>query len=390
MPLPVIDPPSKAVPADQLQLDRAAASERTRIAALTGLRGFAVLLIVLQHSWLTSHRDGTPFIDHWFKSFNGLWIGVDLFFVLSGYLLTRILLEAKGQPNYFRNFYMRRCLRIFPVYYGLILVAVVAGLVERCHSWSELPWIATFLTNVSISLQHSWSLFLAGIPVCHLWSLSVEEHFYFVWPFVVKKSTRHLFWLCVAGIAATTILRCIYLSISHDSFAINIVHVLTPFRMDGILAGAAVACIHQNGSPTRKQAQIALAIGSCMFIALGITTHFDYSQPLLASIGYTAIAIAAASLVSWLISATAQDRLSKACSNSALMFFGRYSYAIYLLHLPVATYFNHQIRAMGLGTSPLAVVSLGMIAPFICTVLLSLLSWHLLEKHALKLKTRFC
>jgi peptidoglycan/LPS O-acetylase OafA/YrhL len=177
--------------------------------------------------------------------------------------------------------------------------------------------------------------------------------------------------------------------ISHDSFAIDIVHVLTPFRMDGILAGAAVACIHHNGSPTRKQALSALFIGSCMFIALGLTTHLDYSKPLLASIGYTVIAIAAASLVSWLVGASAQDRLSKACSNSSLMFFGRYSYAIYVLHLPVATFFNYQIRAMGLGNSPMAVVSLGMFAPLICTVLLSMVSWHLLEKHALKLKERF-
>ncbi len=366
-----------------------ALAEREKLPSLTGVRGIAVLLVVLQHSWLASHHDGTPFIDHWLKSFAGLWFGVDLFFVLSGFLLTRILLETKESPNYFRSFYARRCLRIFPVYYAFVLAVVIGGLMERCSSWTELPWVITFLTNVSICLKHSWTAFLVGIPLNHFWSLSVEEHFYIAWPIVVKKNAQRLFWLCAAGIALTTLLRCVYLIVSNDHFAVDVVHILTPFRMDGLLAGAAVACIHHTGAPSRKRGQMALLISGGVFGALLLMTHMDYSNRLVASFGYTIIAIASACLVSYLVAANRGDRLNEFFSHRSLVFFGRYSYAMYVVHLPIATLFNSWIQILKLGTSPVAVIVIGMIAPFVCTVLLSMLSWHLLEKRILNWRGRF-
>jgi peptidoglycan/LPS O-acetylase OafA/YrhL len=155
------------------------------------------------------------------------------------------------------------------------------------------------------------------------------------------------------------------------------------------LAGAAVACIHHTGAPSRKRGQMALLISGGVFGALLLMTHMDYSNRLVASFGYTIIAIASACLVSYLVAANRGDRLNEFFSHRSLVFFGRYSYAMYVVHLPIATLFNSWIQILKLGTSPVAVIVIGMIAPFVCTVLLSMLSWHLLEKRILNWRGRF-
>jgi peptidoglycan/LPS O-acetylase OafA/YrhL len=163
-----------------------------RVASLDGLRGLAVLLVLAHHSAQTAGRP-----DHPLNLFlNGIllagWTGVDLFFVLSGFLITGILYDARGRANYFRTFFMRRFLRIFPLYYVslLILVVLLPALLPPDpalqHMQQELPWYWAFLANVRIAYA-GWS---ESSYILHFWTLAVEEQFYIVWPFLVFSLSR--------------------------------------------------------------------------------------------------------------------------------------------------------------------------------------------------------
>ena len=140
----------------------------------------------------------------------GGWIGVDLFFVLSGFLITGILYDAKGGPHYFRNFYMRRSLRIFPLYYAfLILIFAVMPLLRASgadHVGKQV-WMWTYLSNVLFA-RVGWE----GMPAhtTHLWSLAIEEQFYLLWPLLVwLASRRRLIQLCVGSIAVAFATRLV-------------------------------------------------------------------------------------------------------------------------------------------------------------------------------------
>src|SRR6185503_15568764 len=131
----------------------------------------------------------------------GVW-GVDLFFVLSGFLITGILLETKGRPGYFRNFYIRRTLRIVPLYYAvlaLLFFVLPIGMFAQYDAsllqmHSVQGWLWSYLSNYRLGPETSFS-----IPyVSHFWSLAVEEHFYLLWPTVILLlSRRAALWGCV-------------------------------------------------------------------------------------------------------------------------------------------------------------------------------------------------
>jgi peptidoglycan/LPS O-acetylase OafA/YrhL len=176
-----------------------------RYAALDGLRGFAILMVLFVH-FIGDATPHTAVERALVKLANyGIW-GVDLFFVLSGFLITGILHDAKSSPHYFRDFYVRRTLRIFPLYYSALAllfgvlpvlpVAYPAGLAESAR---HQAWLWCYVTNVYLARAGAWAL-----PyVSHFWSLAVEEHFYLLWPIVVLTSTRAaLLRICVAVSAA--------------------------------------------------------------------------------------------------------------------------------------------------------------------------------------------
>jgi peptidoglycan/LPS O-acetylase OafA/YrhL len=161
-----------------------------RIDTLDGVRGLAILAVLVDHSafWITP----TTFVDRAVQAVTGSgWAGVDLFFVLSGFLITGILLDAKGGQHYFRSFYARRVLRIFPIYYLTIALALAASFIPAIvHRFPDaaaeihhvLPWYWTYTTNYLISL-HGWAA--APMRTAHLWSLAVEEQFYLVFPLLL-------------------------------------------------------------------------------------------------------------------------------------------------------------------------------------------------------------
>src|ERR1700704_885563 len=185
-------------------------SLRSRIPELDSVRGMAVLLVLLFHGFIfTPIRIAPPSgVTRWFLcAAGGGWMGVNLFFVLSGFLITGILLNARNGPRYYRTFYWRRALRILPAYYLVLSVLVLVthlGLAERTVGWPFLGLSFVYLANVTD---------LFGVPSQYtvLWSLAVEEHFYLFWPSAVRWLTRRgLTIACVALIVVCPALRAFY------------------------------------------------------------------------------------------------------------------------------------------------------------------------------------
>src|SRR5438132_3075751 len=186
--------------------------ERGHILALDGLRGIAILLVVFSHfvSNLRLTANGIAYVP--IALAHAGWAGVDLFFVLSGFLITGILVDARGSPSYFKAFYARRALRILPAYYGFLFVIFVilpllnlgAGanyMLARQHQ----AWYWLHLTNVMMAVGE-----IPGrgpYPNTLFWSLAVEDQFYFIWPAVFALcSTNTLRKVCIAGIIGFVLL----------------------------------------------------------------------------------------------------------------------------------------------------------------------------------------
>src|SRR5579885_3225639 len=161
----------------------------SHIPALDGLRGIAILLVLWFH--FRGYLGGEPIQCTLAIIGEFGWIGVDLFFVISGFLITRILLQTKEKPDYFRSFYTRRALRIFPLYYASLAVLFLAPMSFMSHSLPvahDRLWFWIYLAN--------WNPLFEQIrpgSAAHFWSLSVEEQFYLVWPLLVWALSRKQF-----------------------------------------------------------------------------------------------------------------------------------------------------------------------------------------------------
>ncbi len=184
--------------------------------ALDGLRGIAVMMVMVHHLFLTKVY---PVPERVEMLVHSGWMGVDLFFVLSGFLITGILLDAKHGPHRFINFYMRRVLRIFPLYYGvlaffLIFLPLLSVMLGGGPSFlrsmvAELDPIRVHQWRLWLYLQNfggSWKLFN------HFWSLAVEEHFYLFWPAVIFfTSERGALRACCVAVVVAICCRLLWL-----------------------------------------------------------------------------------------------------------------------------------------------------------------------------------
>src|SRR5688572_17459077 len=146
-----------------------------------GLRGIAILLVLIYHLF--------PYIP-----IAGIgWTGVDLFFVLSGFLITRILLETKNKPKYFQRFYTKRALRIFPLYYLFIIVCVIINHLIPLNGLKLLPENILYVLTYTLNFQfYDINGLVPGFAMNHFWSLAIEEHFYLIWPLMVWLMNKRL------------------------------------------------------------------------------------------------------------------------------------------------------------------------------------------------------
>src|SRR5260221_4024268 len=233
---------------------RAVADER--IPALDGLRGVAILMVLLNH--FVPNRNYAPsHVMTWLSNAaRSGWAGVDLFFVLSGFLITGILIEAKASPHYFRNFYMRRVLRIFPLYYGALVLVLVTLPPLHVFNWSSFAtvwqnqlWNWSYCTNVGMWHTDGLGFSCPQVNLGHFWTLAIEEHFYLVWPAIVfLLPLRGLRWICLLAVLvapAARTLAVVRFDASHLFF------FLTPCRADSLILGALLPAMAKDGTLER-------------------------------------------------------------------------------------------------------------------------------------------
>ena len=309
--------------------------EAPHVPALDGLRGLAILLVLLVHTSIVSGVSGTSLSMAIFtRVASAGWCGVDLFFVISGYLITGILWDSRDSRHYYRNFYARRTLRIFPLYYAFLAWGLLVGpLVSGEWPAFTTGWFWLYLSNYYIALHPT------VVPAAFMltWSLAIEEQFYLVWPFSIRNLGRQaVFALCTVMIVAAPVLRMALLSRGFPPYA---PYMFTFARVDALAIGAFIATASRSrggfGSlyPWARRAGLASTGGiAAICVWRGGLGHTD---PVVQILGLTFIALLSGSLLILLLSGRAGSILTRSFEARWLRAFGKYSYAIYLLHLPV-------------------------------------------------------
>lgn len=399
--LPLGETPAAVLPAvgtaSFATVDTAPSRGRGAIPELDGLRGVAILLVFLTHFVAGYLPQGAPGIDGVVRAVARVgWTGVDLFFVLSGYLITGVLLDTKHQPHYWTNYAAKRCLRIFPLYFGVLIV--LFGVVPLTH-WHDPEyaslranqfWYWTYLVNVLQVVKGSSA---TPMNTSHFWSLCVEEQFYFVWPFVVLyASRRRLVWVAAWAVGLGVLVR-VALVLGPGP---NAAYVLTPGRLDGLMAGAvaAVAARQPRGlAPWRSAAAWAFVAGVTVLLPLAVWRGLEYSDPIIAVVSFPLLAICYGSLL--VLTLTADGWWTRAMRCPALRSWGKYSYGLYLLHYPMLWAMNQKLAglfsrpSMTMGGSQLPGVALRIAIGVPVAYFAAWLSYHMYERHFLALKRRF-
>ncbi len=338
------------------------------IPGFDGLRGIAVLLVFGYHVSELS-RTTWP----WPLSIVGEygWMGVDLFFVLSGFLITGILRRTRNRQGYWRAFVVRRALRILPLYVVFVAFAFVVG------------GIATPAWTFAVFLQNWWLPFGAGHFVVVTWSLAIEEQFYVVWPAVVRTlSRRGLEGLLVAVIGLAAVLR----GIVFETWGPTTASMWTVCRMDAIAMGALAALAWERAPDATGTLARRLVVPTGL-VALVASAVGPVDSPIAVSLGYSLLALLftfgllavrsgwPAPLVAWLDGPVPSQ-------------VGRWSYGLYLLHAPVLMWTWGVVQRVRPGGGVVSVLLLGTLGLWV-SVAAAWASWHLVEQGPLSLKDRF-
>jgi len=367
-------------------------SPPARLPTLDGLRAIAILLVVPHNLDLIATFDGAQLVV---AALHRGWIGVQLFFVLSGFLITGILLDARDAPDYYRSFFVRRALRIFPLYYATLLVLFVLlpalGLVPasfKCDAMVELSYWTYF--------SNWYGPFHQGPdPVSHFWSLALEEQFYLLWPFVIhRRSAGWVMRLCLAIAAASLLLRVVMLLAGTPAQAI---YQFLVTRMDALaLGGAAAAAFRVPSAASWTLDHRRFLLGASLLSLVGgavLSRGYNFTHPVTLSLGFTFLAVGFALLVAAVVAA---DLLGAAGWPAALRWsflrrVAKYSYAMYVLSVPLHFLVGKPVlSALGLAAGNSILVDLAyIIVGTALSFLAAAASFHLLEVHFLNLKDRF-
>lgn len=352
----------------------AATFPKQRLIELDGLRGFALVMILVFHavSQEGAYPSGT-FLYFLQRSFAMGWTALDLFFVLSGFLIGGILMDARASHSYFKTFYLRRVFRIVPVYFAwvlfyVLLAAFAAGLVVRLSNTGLRPPLDFSIWSHYLFLQNSFDFHyhgLAGAWFGHLWSLAVEEQFYLLAPLAIRViPPRHLKWV-LAGVVLAAILTRFYLRF-HVHMALELLTTRTVSRMDSLAIGMLAAIVVRSESGQRWLGQNLSALrGILALLTAGALGFFLFSfgsnTPSMQMIGFTWMAAFYAAVLLLAV----QNRsgwLAGFLRTPFLLELGSVSYCVYLVHLVSnvslhALVFHHAPRISTPATALVTVVA---------------------------------
>jgi peptidoglycan/LPS O-acetylase OafA/YrhL len=369
--------------------------------ALDGLRAIAFLLVFSQHYL------GLPWG----------WAGVDVFFVLSGFLITGILFDTRAAPRRVSNFYLRRTLRIFPLYYGLILLLLALDPIYRWKwdsTWLAWPaYLGNFArcfvsTTLNTPIRGMSNGFLAsanhpklGLNFGHFWSLCVEEQFYLVWPWMVFwiRDRRRLIYLCGAAVVLCPLLR-IFASHTLPQVMLDaeVLYRATPFRVDALLLGGLVALLQRggHGKTMLSMARLtfaALSVGGLAWFAHGVHARYasgSYVYPTwMFTWGLLVVDVISACLI--VMALDPEATTYRLLNLAPLRLLGRISYGAYVFHdIFHGRYIQMTEHILSVAHIPGTYLKFETaVLAFVCTLVLAWASFQWFETPFIRLKTRF-
>ncbi len=371
----------------------------SRIKELDGLRGIAVVLVMALHLFnrakeFTQH----PVLETFSVITTVGWVGVDIFFTLSGFLITSILLKSKTDEHYFRNFYVRRILRIFPLYYAAILFVLFFAPKVEVKFTEQLN---TTLPIMLLYLQNWARIFNDGFYITQYlgitWSLAIEEQFYFLWPFIVYNLNRDTLAKVSIGYIVVSIAGRILGTLLWPSLwqASNFFYYTSFARFEEMLFGGLLAIfLTYEGAKdkVRRFATPVFFISFSIFVILHIMSLPRMPHPAHASLpltlgGYTTAALFTMGLIGIFVTHPPRNFFRRIFGFPVLTFLGKYSYSMYLFHMtPVLilldVFWHSELRGW-------KAYILYPLTSYIATVIIAFLTWHLFEKHILGLKRYF-
>ena len=345
------------------------------IKPLDGVRGFAVLMVMFFHYNLVSYD----------TIFNGLssimkfgQTGVTLFFVLSGFLITRILIKAKQAGNYFKNFYIRRTLRIFPLYYFYLLITYFIfpffNIGKFCSLNEQLPF---YLFYQNFSLTFNWP----NSGPNHYWSLAVEEHFYLFWPLIMYVfSIKNCFNILFVLVIIAVLTRWILLINGYGDF------YFTFCRMDAIAIGCYIAlveyesdfCITINWS--RHFFVFLVAISIFIYLWINFKEKSNMYIQIVKDIPYYYSYYLLLMLIVAKETSIIQNKIKFIFNNKFLVFSGKISFSLYVYHV---------VCYMIIGKLEIRNIFISLICCFILSYIVATISYYYFEMPFLKLKKKF-
>lgn len=370
---------------------------REHVPVLDGVRTVAITLVMIVHlaGMIEPRSELHIRVLRWMSVG---WCGVDLFFVLSGYLITRILIETRGTPHYFRRFYARRALRILPLYYGVLSAVLLIGPRLRPGAYVHLQnvldhqaWIWLHATNLLVAHRGLPAVDGGWLCLSHFWSLAVEEHFYLLWPLAVACFDRtRLLWICGALFVMSLGLRMVITDPAARSS-------LTPCRVDALAVGCYIALGASRDGGLAPFAPLARKLtaltGAALAVVLIAGADLSPRDHRMATAGVSLFAVFFGAALVTVLTASRASLISRLLGCRLLVSLGRYSYAAYVFHMLIFPVVVPRLFPMGhvaaLADSPILSTAAMTACMTALTFVFAALSFHLFEKHFLALKRFF-
>lgn len=367
--------------------------KREYFPGLEGIRGYAFIMVFLIHYTSVYDRPHQWIYYPYWLLMNTGWFLVPIFFVLSGFLITRILMSTREREGYFKVFYLRRSVRVFPLYYFTLAVSSamvflsIRGLVLHWQYLSYLVYLQNFWPVAVQFKFHPWD----PITLTPLWSMAVEEQFYLLWPIAIwfLRTDRNILRFSYLVIAGSFLARLAW-PLMHIPY--DYAYFYTVSRGDAIMMGAVLAVQFKQKTHWNllvRAARIAIPViwGAAILVTLinghSMTTNYLGVAGLIPAMNLLAYAFV-------VLAIHPSGLVQKVCSFASICWLGRMSYALYLFHWLYSHYFTGSLvwklaRHMPYGLADAITLSLA----FLLTVGLAMLAYRFIELPGMRLKDKF-